>query len=166
MHVSFPPLVSLFGSSLAYWSTGLITQFLDLSQAVGLLGRVISSSQGLYLNTGQHNPEKRGHTLNIHAQGEIRTRNHGLRAIEDCSCLRPLCYRDRPNARYIDLKSSTKFLWIVIVCSLHKENVNKTSFIRRPFISLKTAKMISMKCDTVESTEEEEEELSCLCIYN
>jgi hypothetical protein len=29
-------------------------------------------------------------------QGGIRTRNHGLRAIEECSCLRPLGYRDRP----------------------------------------------------------------------
>jgi hypothetical protein len=29
-------------------------------------------------------------------QGGIRTRNHGLRAMEDCSWLRPLGYRDRP----------------------------------------------------------------------
>jgi hypothetical protein len=39
--------------------------------------------------------KKRGHTLNIHAQSGIQTRNHGLRAIEDGSCLRPLGYRDR-----------------------------------------------------------------------
>jgi hypothetical protein len=52
---SFPPLL---GSLLPYWSTGLITQFLDLSQAVGLLGQVISLSQGLYLNTGQHKHRK------------------------------------------------------------------------------------------------------------
>jgi hypothetical protein len=39
--------------------------------------------------------EKLGHTLNIHAQGGIRTRNHGLRAIEDCSCLRLFGYRGR-----------------------------------------------------------------------
>jgi hypothetical protein len=51
-------LAPLLGSLLPYWSTGLITQFLDLSQAVGLLGRVISSSQGLYLNTGQHTHRK------------------------------------------------------------------------------------------------------------
>jgi hypothetical protein len=51
-------LVSLLGSSLLYWSTELITQFLDLSQAVGLLGRVISSSQGLYLNTGKYKHRK------------------------------------------------------------------------------------------------------------
>jgi hypothetical protein len=29
-------------------------QFLDQGQSIGLLGQVISSSQGLYLNTGQH----------------------------------------------------------------------------------------------------------------
>jgi hypothetical protein len=39
-------------------STGLISQFLDHSHTIGLLGRVISSSQGLYLNTGQHKRRK------------------------------------------------------------------------------------------------------------
>jgi hypothetical protein len=39
---------------LPLWSIGLISQFLDHLQTVGLLGRMISSSQGLYLNTGQH----------------------------------------------------------------------------------------------------------------
>jgi hypothetical protein len=37
-----------------FWSKELICQFLDHLQTVGLLGRVISPSQGLYLNTGQH----------------------------------------------------------------------------------------------------------------
>jgi hypothetical protein len=31
-------------------------------QVVGLLGRVIGRTQGLYLHTGQHNTEKRRHT--------------------------------------------------------------------------------------------------------
>jgi hypothetical protein len=48
--------------------------FLDLRQLVGLLGRAISSSQGLYLYT---NTEKRTHTytqtLNINALSGIRT---------------------------------------------------------------------------------------------
>jgi hypothetical protein len=39
-------------------SIGLISQFLDHSRTVGLLGRVISPSQGLYLNTGQHKHRK------------------------------------------------------------------------------------------------------------
>jgi hypothetical protein len=47
-------LASLLWSSLPCWSTGLIAQFRDLPQAIGLLGRVISWKQGLYLNTGQH----------------------------------------------------------------------------------------------------------------
>jgi hypothetical protein len=51
----------LLGSLLPYWSTGLINQFIDLSQAVGLLGGVIISSQGHYLNTGQHKHRKRRH---------------------------------------------------------------------------------------------------------
>jgi hypothetical protein len=90
----FFPLAPLLWSSLPYWSTGLITQFLIFSQAVGLRGRVTSSSQGLYLNRGQHK-QKNADTVNIHAQGGIRTRNQGLRAIEDCTCLRPVGYRDR-----------------------------------------------------------------------
>jgi hypothetical protein len=52
---SCPPYL---GSLLPYWSTGLIAQFLDLSQAVGLLGWVISSLQVLCLNTGQHKHRK------------------------------------------------------------------------------------------------------------
>jgi hypothetical protein len=34
----------------------------SIGQLVGLLGRGISPTQGLYLHTGQHNTEKRGHT--------------------------------------------------------------------------------------------------------
>jgi hypothetical protein len=55
---------------------------LIFSQAVGFLGRVISSSQGLYLNTGEHKHRKTRTHIKIHAQGGIRNRNHGLRAIE------------------------------------------------------------------------------------
>jgi hypothetical protein len=39
------------GSVLPFRSIGLITQFLNLGRSVGLLGRLISSSQGLYLFT-------------------------------------------------------------------------------------------------------------------
>jgi hypothetical protein len=71
-------------------------QFLDEGQSVGLLGRVFSSSQGLYLYT---NTEKRAHThtqiLNIHALSGIRTHCLGFRASEDSARPRPLGYRDR-----------------------------------------------------------------------
>jgi hypothetical protein len=36
------------------WALASDFQFHDHLQTVGLLGRVISSSQGIYLNTGQH----------------------------------------------------------------------------------------------------------------
>jgi hypothetical protein len=69
----------------------LIFSFIIILQTVGLLGRVISSSLGLYLlNTGQHK-----HIPNIHALCVIRTHDPGFRASEDSTCLRPLGYRDR-----------------------------------------------------------------------
>jgi hypothetical protein len=68
-------------------------QLLDLGQLVGLLWRMISSSQGLYLytNTEKHTTQ----TLNIHALSGIQTHGPGVRASEDNSCRRPLGYRDR-----------------------------------------------------------------------
>jgi hypothetical protein len=57
-------------------------QLLDLWQSAGLLGRVISSSQGLclYTNTEKHIQTQ---TLNIHACGGIRTHDHSFQASED-----------------------------------------------------------------------------------
>jgi hypothetical protein len=55
---------------------------------------VISPSQGLY-HTGQHKHRKTHKHMNIHASSGIRTYDHGIRASEDSSCLRPLFYRDR-----------------------------------------------------------------------
>jgi hypothetical protein len=46
------------GLGLPPWNSPFHFGFLDLRQSVGLLGRVISSSQGLYLFT---NTEKRTH---------------------------------------------------------------------------------------------------------
>jgi hypothetical protein len=63
------------------------------TQSVGLLGRVIEPSQGLYLNTGQHkhriNAHTHTHTSNIHALSGVRTHDHSVWASEDR-------YRDRP----------------------------------------------------------------------
>jgi hypothetical protein len=53
------------------------------SQTVGLLGRVMSPSQGRYLNTGQHKQNKRIHTPNIRAVSGIRTHDRSVRARED-----------------------------------------------------------------------------------
>jgi hypothetical protein len=85
--IFFLPLASLFGNSFSYCSSGLIIQFLDLSQAVGLLGRVISSSQGLYLNT---NTEKLSQTSMSRVGFKPR-----VRASEDSSCFRPRGHCDQ-----------------------------------------------------------------------
>jgi hypothetical protein len=96
LHIFFPwrysPNLDL---GLPPWNSPFHFSFLDLRQSVGLLGRVISSPQVLYLYT---NTEKRTHTqtLNIHALGEIRTHNPGFRASEDI----PLGYRDRQSSNY------------------------------------------------------------------
>jgi hypothetical protein len=69
------------------------------SQTVGLLGRVISPSQGRYQNTGQHKHRinSNTHTPNIHALSGIRTYDPRVRASKDNSCLTPRGYRDRPK---------------------------------------------------------------------
>jgi hypothetical protein len=60
-------------------------QLLDLGQSVGLLGRVISLSQGLNMYTNAKHPCP---------EWDSNPRSR-VRASEDCSCLRPLGYRDR-----------------------------------------------------------------------
>jgi hypothetical protein len=62
---------------------------------------VINSSQGLYLNTGEHKHRinmRRIYTPNIRALSAIRTHDYSVRASEDISCLRPRGYRDRPSS--------------------------------------------------------------------
>jgi hypothetical protein len=64
-------------------------QFLNLRHSVGLLGRVISSSQGRYLTETQNK--------HIHASSGIRTHYPSVQASEDSSCLRLRSHCDRPN---------------------------------------------------------------------
>jgi hypothetical protein len=56
--------VTFFFSFGAPWNSPFYFGLLDLRHSVGLLGRVISSSQGIYLYT---NTEKRTHTNTKHA---------------------------------------------------------------------------------------------------
>jgi hypothetical protein len=56
-------------------------------QSAGLLGWVISPSQGRYPHTGQHKHRLNAHT-NIHALSGIRTNDRIVWAREDSSCLR------------------------------------------------------------------------------
>jgi hypothetical protein len=67
------------------------------SQTIKLLGRVISPSQGRYLNTGQHRHRINAHTHapNIHVLSGILTHDPVFRASEGSSRLRPRGYRDR-----------------------------------------------------------------------
>jgi hypothetical protein len=58
-----------------------------VTQSVGLLGLVISPSQGRYLRTEQHKHTITGAT-DIHASSGIRTHDPNVRAIDDSSCLR------------------------------------------------------------------------------
>jgi hypothetical protein len=69
------------GLGLPPWNSPFHFGLLDLRHSVGLLGRVISSSQGICLYT---NTEKR--TPNIHALSEIRTHDPDFRASEDSIC--------------------------------------------------------------------------------
>jgi hypothetical protein len=102
-------------SSLPLWSIGLICQFHDhFSQMVGL-GQVISSSQGLYLNTGQHKHRINAHT-DIHALCWIRTHDPGFRASEDSAYLRPLGYRDR-NELFDNFLMFILFTILTVLCS-------------------------------------------------
>jgi hypothetical protein len=54
----------------------VLLQLLNLRQSVGILGRVISPSQGCYLTQ-----------RDIHASSRIRTHDPSVRASEDSSCL-------------------------------------------------------------------------------
>jgi hypothetical protein len=65
-----------------------------LTQSVGLLGRVIIPSQGLYLNTGQHKHRTNAYT-GIHALSGIRTHDPSVRASEDSSFRRPRGHCDQ-----------------------------------------------------------------------
>jgi hypothetical protein len=88
-----------FGPWLTSMKLSVSLGLLNLIHSVGLLGRVISSLQGLYLYT---NTGKRTHThthiqkLSIHVLSGIRTHDPGFRASEDSTCHRPLGYLDRP----------------------------------------------------------------------
>jgi hypothetical protein len=64
------------GLGLPPWNSPFHFGLLDLRQLVGLLGRVITSSQGLYLYTNRKTHARtptHKHTLNIHALSRIRT---------------------------------------------------------------------------------------------
>jgi hypothetical protein len=86
---SFTGCTAPLGPGLCFFS------FMIILHTVGLLGRVISSSQGLCIHTGQHKPRINTYTPNIHALSGIRSHDPSFRASEDSTCLRPLGHCDR-----------------------------------------------------------------------
>jgi hypothetical protein len=101
--IHIQPFISFInGSTALFWAlgSGLLFSFVIIfSQTVVLLGRVISPSQGHYLNTGQHKHRINAHTY-IHALSGIRTKDPSDRASEDSSCLRPRGHCDR-HVKYV-----------------------------------------------------------------
>jgi hypothetical protein len=76
---------------------GLFFSFvIFFTHTVGLLGLVVSPSQGRYLYRGQHKHRTNAYT-NIHAFSGIRTHDPSVPASEDNSCLRPRGHCDRWN---------------------------------------------------------------------
>jgi hypothetical protein len=61
---------------------GRVFSFLIYTQSVGLLGRGISPSQGLYLHTEQHKHRIIAHNTDIHTLSGIRTHDPSVRASE------------------------------------------------------------------------------------
>jgi len=64
---------------------------------VGLLGRGISPTQGLYLHSTTQHRKTRTH---IHASSGIRTPDPSVRALEDSTCLRLRCHWGRHQANH------------------------------------------------------------------
>jgi hypothetical protein len=82
---------------------GLFFSFvIFFKQAVELLGRVISPSQGCYLHTGQCKHRINAHT-DIHALNGIQTHDPSDRESDDSSCLRPRSHCDRPTYKSVTI---------------------------------------------------------------
>jgi hypothetical protein len=104
---------SLANPSIHLWfygpllGPGLFFSFvIFFTQSVGLLGRVISPSQGRYLLTGQHKRRINPHT-DIHALSWIWTHDPSVWASEDSSCLSPPGHREKPALHIADLNLRT-----------------------------------------------------------
>jgi hypothetical protein len=108
----------LFSMALsARWGPRPLIQFRNhFSQTVGVLGRVISPSQGRYLNTEQHKQNKCIRTPNIHGLSGIRTLDSSVRASEDSSCLRRRGYCDRPSHNYYAIICSLLWFSMRFIC--------------------------------------------------
>jgi hypothetical protein len=86
-----------YGCTSLCWALAAFSVSWSCTQSVGLLGRGISPSQGLYLYTEQHKHRTNAHNTDIYALSGIRTHDQSVRTSEDSSCLRPSGHCDRPK---------------------------------------------------------------------
>jgi hypothetical protein len=92
-----------YDSTALCWALVAFSVSGSYTQSVGLLGRGISPSQGLYLHIEQRKHRKSAHNTNIHAFSEIRTHDPSVRASEDISCLRLRGQCDRLSCLLVKL---------------------------------------------------------------
>jgi hypothetical protein len=85
-----------YGSKALCWALAAFSVTWSYTQSVGLLGRGISSSQGLYLHAEQHKHRINAHNTDIRASSGMGTHDPSVRVSEDSSCLRPRGHCDRP----------------------------------------------------------------------
>jgi hypothetical protein len=98
---------------------GLFFSFvIFFTQTVGLLGRVISPSQGRYLHTGQHKHRINAH-IDIHALSEIRTHSLSIRASEGSSSLTPCGDCDR-RSTILTIQNKHYILLVLLVFSIEQ----------------------------------------------
>jgi hypothetical protein len=119
----------------------LFSSVIIFSQTVGLLGRAISSSQGLYLNIGKHKHRINAytHTPNIHALSGIRTHDLSVRVSEDSSYLRPRGYCHRPPSLMY-----TVIIIIIIIIIVSLSRHHHVQDLKYKYMQLIAASVISL----------------------
>jgi hypothetical protein len=96
LHTEVSVRIFFFKGSSAHSMPKPLIQFHDhFSQMVGLLGWVISPSQGRYLHRTTQTQKKLIHTPNIHALSGFQTHNLSIQASENSSCLGLCGYCDQ-----------------------------------------------------------------------
>jgi hypothetical protein len=126
-----------------------LLQFRNLFiQTVGLLGRVISPSQGRYLHTVQHKHRIKAHTQ---AFSGIRTHDPSVRASGDSSCLRPHGHCHRLRVTFLH-----QFLHFALKTA--SKNFVLGSFVTKDYITLHPQRLY-LACLCLLLT------CRCLCAY-
>jgi hypothetical protein len=94
-----------YGSTALCWTLAAFSVSLSYTQSVGLLGRGISPSQGLWLHKEEHKHRMKAGSTDISDLSEIRTHDHSVRASENSSCLRPRGHCDQRTtmSKYVKL---------------------------------------------------------------